>query len=157
MIRVKTGNRREGNFFRLHWNMYLSENYRKTRRGERKYAFCLQHLLSITTKPSENERITRKKKNRLILTAARPCPPGSSVLRHCLCGQRRRERRWGAGEAGGCSAASLLLMLRESCAAPPETNWMSGGRFPTSRQPNPLNPNSLFLSELLTPSRWSCH
>lgn len=158
MIRVKTGNRREGIFFPFalkHVSQWkLPKN--KEGGGKRKYAFCLQHLLSITTKPSENEQITRKK-NRLILTAARPCPPGSSVLRHCLCGQRRRERRWGAGDAGGCSAASLLLMLRESCAAPPETNWMSGGRFPTSRQPNPLNPNSLFLSELLTPSRWSCH
>lgn len=79
MIRVKTGNRREGNFFRLHWNMYLSENYRKTRwGGERKYAFCLQHLLSITTKPSENERITRKKKigwYLQLLVLVRPVPP----------------------------------------------------------------------------------
>lgn len=96
--------------------------------------------------PKKQQKCTppqKKSSKKQLLTADRPRPSVPSVLRHCLCVDRGGgKRRWGAGEAGGCAAVSLLLMLRESNAAPPETNWMSGGRFSYQQAAQPPNPNT---------------
>lgn len=67
----------------------------------------------------------------------------------------QRMEQWGAGEAGGCAAVSLLLMLRESNAAPPRTSWMSGCGFSVKqKQPNPLIRAQPLLLRGATPNHY---
>lgn len=60
--------------------MPLTENYRKTKREKKK------PCLFTTFSPSQQnqQKMRGKRVERLLLTAARPCPPASSVLRHRL-------------------------------------------------------------------------
>lgn len=91
------------------------------------------HHLHISTSLQEKQDLQ-------LIVLVRPC-----VLRHGLCLDRRRREAGNEDqveEAGGCAAVSLLLMLRESNAAPPETKLDVWRQVSFQQAAQPPNPNT---------------
>lgn len=129
--------------------IYRKPNLKKTKK---------QNKVNLRQTPSSPRFSITKKKicspKKHLLTAGRPCP---SVF---LCaaalfvsGQRRRREegmrtRWGWRLALRCRWCCGEATLHRR-----GQNWMSGGRFLTSKRPNPLIQTQPLLATL---SRWSC-